>query len=47
MPSRADNPKGYRERMDIYNLHKRILHQLSKAQDTPDMWDTTIPLPEK
>lgn len=40
MPPTADNPEGYWERMDIFDLQERLLSQLERT------WDTREPLPE-
>ena len=40
MGAAPDNPEGYWERNDIYELHERMLATLKRT------WDTTAPLPE-
>jgi hypothetical protein len=40
MAPAEDNPSGYWERKDVYDLHERVLDALSES------WDTSLPLPE-
>jgi hypothetical protein len=41
LPPTQDNPEGYWERKDIYNMQERLLARLKRT------WDTVAPLPDK